>query len=274
MRRALLAVVFTALLAACEVHVKGPEGVALFPEGEAVVVTLTSGETLQGELLEVTDSDVILNDHGRYVALGFAVLQQVQVKRYANTFDGSWIEKLTSYSRYPQGLTTAQRGRLLEGAGQKDFFTPYSDEMAAGKPLGIDTKAEPGPVTGSKTNQKHSPAGKDSGDYGQPALFDETTRMNWLVFLDNVVDLETAKKTCASIENGDRRRYRVPSLGEFEQLWKKYNGDARLRVFNKKEYLVNDEVFTGRRVTYYDTFSFAIGSSGRLYRAYLACVGQ
>jgi hypothetical protein len=97
------------LLTACEVHVKGPENGVLIPRGEPVVVTLTSGGLLEGELLLVTLTDLVINSQGRNLAVDFSTIHQVQVERFGLTVNSDWWQQLPLYSRYSKGLTAEQR---------------------------------------------------------------------------------------------------------------------------------------------------------------------
>ena len=109
MRRVLVFSMMAVLLTACEVHVKAPENGALIPGGEPVVVTLTGGDHLVGELLLVTLTDLVINTQGRNLAVDFSIIRQVQVERFGLTLYGDWWQELPPYSRYPKGLTAEQR---------------------------------------------------------------------------------------------------------------------------------------------------------------------
>lgn len=106
-----------------------------------------------------------------------------------------------------------------------------------------------------------------------PNLFDAKTGINWLVVPTSPVNFGTAKKMCGALDTGDAPKYRLPTLQEFEQLWKRYKGDGQITIFNKKEYNTGDEG-SFNRAGYTKTFSFDSGSSGILYAAYLACVSK
>lgn len=109
MNRLLISIVMVMLLAACEVYVKAPENSTLIPGGERVVVKLTRGEPLSGELLLVTLTDLVINTQGRNLAVDFSIIRQVQVERFGLTLYGDWWQELPPYSRYPKGLTAEQR---------------------------------------------------------------------------------------------------------------------------------------------------------------------
>jgi len=109
MNRLLISIIMVMLLAACEVYVKTPENSTLIPGGERVVVTLTRGEPLSGELLLVTLTDLVINTQGRNLAVDFSIIRQVQVERFGLTLYGDWWQELPPYSRYPKGLTAEQR---------------------------------------------------------------------------------------------------------------------------------------------------------------------
>ena len=273
MRRVLYAAAVVLLLAACEAHVRGPENMALTPEGEPVVVTVAGGETREGELVEVAGTSLILKERGRYVGVDLSTVQRVQVTRYSLSLDGSFSE-LPPYSRYPQGLTTEQRDRLLEESGQKDSSKLFEVELTSEKPQTADAKTEPGTVIESKDSQSSYPAGKEPGDNRQPTLFDTRTGMSWIIVSSGPVDLTTAKSICASLETGDKKKYRVPSLREFEELWNRYQNDERISIFKKREYITDSKNLFGT-ITYPQTFSFVSGNPGKpgqLNAAYLTCV--
>jgi hypothetical protein len=126
MKRALLFALVIPVLAACTVSVIGPKQI-LIPDGETVAVTMTSGTTREGELLAVTDTNLILKEQGILVALGLPALKKVLVTRYESTVEGGWREQLSLYSRYPQGVSDEQWHRLLEEAGQQDFDQPVTN---------------------------------------------------------------------------------------------------------------------------------------------------
>jgi hypothetical protein len=109
MKRVLIYSLLLMLLSACEVYVKGPEKGMLIPGGEPVVVTLTRGDPLGGELLLVTLTDLVINTQGRNLAVDFSIIRQVQVERFGLTLTSGWWQELSPYSRYPKGLTAEQR---------------------------------------------------------------------------------------------------------------------------------------------------------------------
>jgi len=121
MRRILFFVAIILVLAACwTVSVEGPRQV-LIPDGERVKVSLASGVVREGELLAVTAMELVLQEHGRLMAVGIPTVRNVLIIRYEVTVTDEWKEKLSLYSRYPQGLSGEQWQRLLREAGQKDF---------------------------------------------------------------------------------------------------------------------------------------------------------
>ena len=108
-------------------------------------------------------------------------------------------------------------------------------------------------------------------------LFDPTTGMNWVVVDSSPVDLSTANNICKTLDAGDKRKYRVPSLREFEELWKRYKNDERISVFKKREYITDSKNISFGSANYPQTFSFASGTPGQPYQlraAYLTCVSQ
>lgn len=120
MRRTLCFASMVLLLGACTVSVTGPEEV-LMAKGEPVVVALRSEATLEGELLAVSDSDLIVKEQQTLVAVTIAAVRDVSVVRYELTVGENLKETLSLYSRYPQGLSDEQWGLLLREAGQEGF---------------------------------------------------------------------------------------------------------------------------------------------------------
>lgn len=144
MRRLFFFIVIAAVLTACEVHVKAPENGVLIPGGEPVLVTLISGEPLEGELLLVTLTDLVLNTQGRNLAVDFSRIYQVKIKRYGLTLNSGWWEKLPPYSRYPKGLPAEQRQLLKIDVAPIGFpdkgnvnreNTPVLVPIIAGRPI-------------------------------------------------------------------------------------------------------------------------------------------
>jgi hypothetical protein len=122
MRKTLFFTAILPVLAACwTVSVEGPKQV-LIPEGEPVVATLTSDSVREGELLAVTNTELILKERGRLMAVSLPAVRKVFVKRYEISVADDWIEKLTLYCRYPQGLSGEQWRLLLRESGQEDFM--------------------------------------------------------------------------------------------------------------------------------------------------------
>lgn len=105
------------------------------------------------------------------------------------------------------------------------------------------------------------------------SLFDDKTGIDWRIIASGPVDLGTAQIMCGSLTTDDSKKYRVPSLQEFEQLWKEYRDDGRTKIFNQKEYITSDKDSL-TRFGYGKTFSFQDGASGNLLAAYLACVSK
>ena len=105
------------------------------------------------------------------------------------------------------------------------------------------------------------------------SLFDGRSGLDWRIVATGPVDLNTAQTMCKSLATDGSPKYRVPSLGEFEQLWEQYKEDGRTKIFNQKEYTTSDKD-TLSRFGYSKTFSFQDGTAGNLPAAYLACVSQ
>lgn len=117
---------------------------------------------------------------------------------------------------------------------------------------------------------------KETSNPDESRLFDTTTGLNWIIVPTNPVDLSSANIICASLETGDDRKYRVPSLREFKDLWKKYKNDERIRIFKKREYCT-DGKHNLQRTAYVRTFSFSSGSEGspsQIRAADLTCVSK
>lgn len=108
---------------------------------------------------------------------------------------------------------------------------------------------------------------------GNLAMYDTTTGMNWVIFDSSPVDLSTSNNICKTLDAGDKRKYRLPSLYEFENIWKNHNKNEMIKSFEKKEYTVSDEdQFTKKG--YSKTFNFNNGWSGNLFAANVACIGK
>ncbi len=113
----------------------------------------------------------------------------------------------------------------------------------------------------------------DVDSNNQTNLFDYKTVLNWIILPSSPVSLDTAKTKCAAIQTDDSLKYRLPSLHDFEELWKDYKEDERIKIFNRKEYNTSDQDSL-TRFGYSKTFSFEDGTTGNLYAAYLACVNK
>jgi hypothetical protein len=136
-----------------------------------------------------------------------------------------------------------------------------------------NTQTVPVAVLKSKPDQSQSSIEIKSDNPGPPSLFDPATGMNWVVVDSSPVDLSTANNICKTLDAGDKRKYRVPSLNEFEVLWKKYKNDEHIGVFKKREYCTDGKHISSKSA-YTQTFSFESGNSGQLYASYLTCVGK
>ncbi len=131
--------------------------------------------------------------------------------------------------------------------------------------ISADSVTQPTTSLSSKENNSLNSAAKELKSDG---LFDSRTGMHWKIVPTLPVNLSTAKIMCKSIDITDGPKYRLPTLHEFEQLWKGYKGVEKISAFNKKEYIASDEHSAG----YSSTFSFLYGSEGYLYAANLVCV--
>lgn len=120
MRRVLCATATMLFLGACTVSVTGPKEV-LMAGGEPVTVALRSEATLEGELLAVRDTDLVLKEQQTLVAVAIPAVRDVSVVRYELTVREHLKETLSLYSRYPQGLSDEQWRLLLREAGQDEF---------------------------------------------------------------------------------------------------------------------------------------------------------
>jgi len=134
--------------------------------------------------------------------------------------------------------------------------TPVATSLLESKPVIGSTVFQ----SGNHYNENHS-------------LFDPTTGMNWVVVDSSPVDLSTGNNICKTLDTGDKRKYRIPSLYEFEVLWKKYKNDEHIGVFKKREY-GTDGKHISFKSAYTQTFSFESGNPGQLYAAYITCVGK
>lgn len=105
-------------MAACTFH-SGPR--QLTPEGEPVVARLVSGKTVEGQLLAITDLELLLKTKDGYGTIPRSELRRVTVTRYKTSFTGRW-DRLTLYCSYPQGLGVDQTRSLLQRAGQAEVI--------------------------------------------------------------------------------------------------------------------------------------------------------
>jgi len=150
------------------------------------------------------------------------------------------------------------------------------DYIVQGENGDTDSVIKPSAVLSSEENNNINSVAKESDSDSPPHLFDPKTKMNWLIMPSSPVDLSTANINCASLETGDKKKYRIPSLREFEELWTRYKDDERLCVFIKREYIADSKNLFGS-TAYPQTFSFASGNpgqTGQLRAAYLTCVSR
>lgn len=159
---------------------------------------------------------------------------------------------------------------------QLELDRPLEDYKVSVELVATEMKTEPVAVLTSEANQSPSLVDKKISKPDQARLFDPTTGMNWVVFDSSPVDLSTANINCASLQTGDKKKHRVPSLREFEELWSKYKNDERISMFKKREYITDSKNLFGS-ITYPQTFSFVFGTPGQpgqLRAAYLTCVSR
>lgn len=128
MKRIVVSALMMLMLGACPISTTGPKTEVLIPEGEPVAVELASGTVRQGELLNVTDTELILQEQDRLVAVPLTTVSEVRVTRYHRVVVRGWGDKLFLFSRYPQGLSDIQWQDLLKAAGQNDFVRPDSQK--------------------------------------------------------------------------------------------------------------------------------------------------
>ena len=147
------------------------------------------------------------------------------------------------------------------------------DYMVLEKPTDADSVTKQISVISSEEKQDSNSAAKESDSDSPSHLFDPTTGTNWVVVDSSPVDLSTANNICKTLDTGDKRKYRVPSLREFEELWERYKNDQSISIFKRREYSAESKDESPRLPPgYTKTFSFASGNSGQLYAAYLTCV--
>ena len=159
---------------------------------------------------------------------------------------------------------------------QLSLNRPLEDYKVSVEPMATGMKTEPVAVPTSEVNQSLSLIEKEASKPDQARLLDPMTGMNWVVVPSSPVDLSTANINCASLETGDKKKYRIPSLREFEEVWKRYKDDERLSVFKKREYIADSKNLFGS-TAYPQTFSFASGNpgqTGQLRAAYSTCVSR
>jgi len=136
-----------------------------------------------------------------------------------------------------------------------------------------EAQAEPVAVISADPNQSSYPLEKEFVNQDQSSMFDPTTEQNWIIIDSYPVDLHTANRICETLEARENRKYRVPSLSEFEDLWHKYKNYEQIDLFKKREYVTNEKpIISSSGLT--KIFSFASGNSRSLYAAYLTCVSR
>lgn len=121
MKRLIVLSLFLVTISSCTVHVSGPEN-PLIAKGEPVAVIPKTGGSVKGELVEVTEFNIITSDNGKLCLIPLSKIAKVKIERYKKTVKNNLKEELTLYSRYPQGLSDGQRQQLLKEAGQEGFF--------------------------------------------------------------------------------------------------------------------------------------------------------
>jgi hypothetical protein len=156
---------------------------------------------------------------------------------------------------------------------QLSLDQPLEDYRVSVEPMATEMKTLPGAVLKSEVNQSPSLAQEETSNPEQNNLFDPISSLKWVVVDSSPVDLRTANNICKTLDVGDKRIYRVPSLKEFEDLWKRYKNDERIHIFKKREFSTDGREFLSKSA-YTRTFSFMNGNSGQLYAAYLTCVGK
>lgn len=198
MSRLLLAAILVAVLVSSCMVVVGPDQ-ALIPGGEPVQVSLRSGGTYDGELVAVTDTELIVSTAGRFAALEIAAIQSILVTRYEKTLTRSLAEKLPPYSRYPQGLSASQWDQLLRRAGQADFYR--------GVPESLQVKED--------RSSKADPTGEGLVDNGDGTVTDWQSGLMWQREDDGSLRTPVeAKRHCSALKDGGSSDWRVPSLTE------------------------------------------------------------
>lgn len=102
------------------------------------------------------------------------------------------------------------------------------------------------------------------------SFFDEKTGKEWLILTDSrQVDYNTASDLCKSQVSDTGSNYRLPSPGEFKNLFNRHKGTDSLSIFEGKTYMTDS---LGN--VYPAVFSFASGCSdkGFALTARVACI--
>lgn len=99
--------------------------VANAPAGVATVVTLTSGATVSGELLEVRDTALVLRRDAEVLlvpssAIANAQYQGTDLRTHSLTPDGFLQADLRLLSRYPSGISPNVMSALLSASGKSE----------------------------------------------------------------------------------------------------------------------------------------------------------
>lgn len=112
-----MTVLACSLLLSCTVSDKSPD-LVLKPEGEKVEVMFARGTMQQGELLCVDDTTIYLLIEKRVWSAPLSTVTTAYIKGYELKLSKDIAAKLKPYSRYPQGLSSAQWQQLLDHLGQ------------------------------------------------------------------------------------------------------------------------------------------------------------
>jgi hypothetical protein len=128
MVRMMAALLLTALTAACNIGPRG-EGTALAqsPRGALVELTTTAGE-LQGELLEMRSTGVVmLSDAGQITLVQYEAVRGGRVENGPRNLNGRQMadgrvnQLMRRMSRFPQGLSAELEAELLRAHGQQSL---------------------------------------------------------------------------------------------------------------------------------------------------------
>lgn len=109
---------------------------------------------------------------------------------------------------------------------------------------------------------------------GQASLLDKASGHAWYVLSDDsTFNLGSGVKACKTLGRSLIKEMCVPSVDQFNSLWKNYKGSDAIKVFDKKNYLTRKLVNDGCGTQVLE-FSFRTGQVGNTYASHLVCITE